>query len=50
MTEVIGDVVIPSELVLPQTTTNKTMSGQIFVSGTRICWFNGSVIKTLTED
>ena len=50
MTEVIGDVIIPSEIVLPQTTTNKTMSGQIFMSGQRICWYNGTQIKTLSED
>ena len=50
MVELVGDLCIPSELVLPATTTGKDLSGQLTMSGARVCFFNGTNYKLLTED
>ena len=50
MVELVGDLCIPSELILPETTTPKGLSGQLTMSGARVCFFNGTNYQLLTED
>ena len=42
MTEVVGDIVMPSELISPYTTTMPMMSGAIIVSGAKLWFFDGT--------
>ena len=51
MTEIVADVVIPSELILPDNTTggNPTMSGAVFMSGGKINFYSGSAIEIVTS-
>ena len=50
MVEVIGDVVVPSELILPTVTTAKTgKSGMIFLSGAKIWFHNGTNVVIVTS-
>ncbi|KKL15984.1 hypothetical protein LCGC14_2500110 [marine sediment metagenome] len=42
MTEIVGDIVMPSELIAPYTTTMPMMSGAIIVSGAKLWFFNGT--------
>lgn len=50
MTEVIGDVVIPLELIIPNTTTMPAMSGALILSGAKL-WFSpdGSASSSVTS-
>jgi len=53
MVEVIGDVVMPAELVIPRLgelgTTTPTISGAIWLSGGKLHFFSGSNIETITS-
>jgi len=43
MVEVIGDVVRPSELILPRSTNNPpTLSGALYMSGAKLAFFDGT--------
>ena len=39
MVEVVGDIVMPSELIVPKTTVMPEVSGALIVSGAKL-WFN----------
>lgn len=42
MTELVGDVVIPSELILPNTTTMPQVTGALICSGGILYYFDGT--------
>ena len=47
MSELVGDICRPSELILP-TGTQPTISGQILISGATLLWYDGSGVQTLS--
>ena len=49
MTEVIGDVVMPKELILPVQTSNNSKTGQIKLSGSKIWFYSGSAWEVVTS-
>jgi len=42
MTEVVNDIVMPNELIVPYTTTMPMMSGALIVSGAKLWFFDGT--------
>ncbi len=49
MVEVIGDIVMPSELIIPVTSTIPNMSGALILSGAKM-WLNtGSGLEIVTS-
>ena len=52
MTEIIGDTVMPSELIIPEQRNNATIasiSGQMFISGALLMYVDYTgAMKTLT--
>ena len=42
MVEVIGDIVMPKELIVPFTNTMPLMSGALIVSGAKLYFFDGT--------
>ena len=45
MTEVIGDLVMPSELIIPtpvDVTNPPTLSGALYMSGAKLAFFDGT--------
>jgi hypothetical protein len=50
MTELVGDLCLPSELIIPtNTTTSVGKAGFIFVSGGKLYFDTGSAIETITS-
>jgi len=52
MVEVIGDVVIPSELICPTSNTvanQPAKTGALFISGAKLCFYTGSAVEVITS-
>ena len=51
MVEIIGDVVMPSQIVVPQTTSadKHAISGALFMSGVKLTFYNGTTHKEIAE-
>lgn len=49
MVEVINDLVMPSELILRQTTIMPMKSGAIILSGAKLWFFDGTNPKLVTS-
>jgi len=51
MTEVIGDVVQPSDLIIPNNSVSgiqPSITGQILMSGANLVFYDGSSVKIIT--
>ena len=48
MTELIGEVCIPKELVIPQK-TSMAVTGAIFLSGGKLWFYTGSAYQLVTS-
>lgn len=46
--EIVGEVVIPSQLVIP-TNTTATRTGDIFISGGKLYFYSGSGVELITS-
>lgn len=47
--ELIGELCNPNCLIIPvNSTVSPTLTGQIYLSGTSIVWFDGSSVQTLS--
>jgi len=53
MVELIGDPCIPSELIVPDISPTQTdqpaLSGALFMSGAKLCFYNGSAVEQITS-
>ena len=50
MVEVVGDICVPSELILPTRETNApAKKGALFISGGKLLFYTGSAIETITS-
>lgn len=50
MTELIGDICVPSELIVPTpATTMPTKSGALYISGAKLCFYNGSAEELISS-
>ena len=50
MVEVVGDPVLPSDLVVPSVTdTPHTRTGSLWISGGKLQFYNGSAVETVTS-
>jgi len=49
MVELIGDLCIPSELIIPTPTCSPAKAGAIYLSGGKIVFWTGSGIETVSS-
>ncbi len=49
MVEVIGDIVMPSELIIPVTATMPIMSGAVILSGAKLWFWDGTEPQIVTS-
>ena len=49
MTYIEGDIIVPSEIILPKNETPKAKTGQLFLSGAAVCYYNGTTHKLLAD-
>jgi len=47
MPELVGDVVQPSEFIVPTNDSTNTKSGALFVSGATLCYISGATVWTI---
>ena len=52
MTEIVGDIVQPSELIIPTSDgtggNQPTLSGAIFMSGVNLAFYDGAEVRLLS--